>query len=150
MSPTKRRPNQMTDDIFMTASPDDCKSDVLLLAVTQDEISVEIDDEGNVTLRQQDALGNPPDTIYIARRNLADFVSDLIDLALPECCSPSQERRLPASEIIEPEKLATPTSARRSPAADRQAKYRQRKRRDATAELSVNRDATASQPRPRV
>jgi hypothetical protein len=139
----------MTDDSFMIASPADCKPGVLLLAAQQDEISVEIDDGGNVTLRQQDALGNPPDAIYIARRNLAAFVSDLIDLALPECCSPSR-RRLPASEISASEKPAAPTSARRSPAAERQAKYRQRKRGGSTGGPSANREATASQPRPRV
>jgi hypothetical protein len=132
----------MTDDDFMIASPADCKPGVLLLAA-QDEISVEIDDEGNVTFRQQDALGNPPDTIYIARRNLADFVSDLIDLALPECCPPSR-RRHPASEISEQEKPATPTSARRSPAAERQARHRERKRRDAGGEHADRQEKAAA------
>jgi hypothetical protein len=138
----------MTDHDFMIASPADCKPDVLLLAA-QNEISIVIDDGGNVILRQQDALGNDPDMISIARRNLEAFVSDLIDCALPECTFPPKWGR-PPSGTLGPERPATPTSARRTPAAERQARYRERKRGGATGEPSANREATASQPRPRV
>jgi hypothetical protein len=130
----------MTDDDFMIASPADCKSDVILLAA-QDEISIVIDDDGNMILRQQDALGNSPDTISIARRNLATFVSDLIDFALPECSFPPRYRRQPAEGDATDiggtgtgtkHPARTSDAVRRTSAAERQSRYRQRKRGEAT------------------
>jgi hypothetical protein len=99
----------------MLASSADRKPAVLVEA--QDEITIEID-RGNVILRQRDALGNDPDTIIVARRNLTAFVSDLIETALPELASAE------ASDV----KPLNVTSPADPTAAERQRRYRARKR----------------------
>jgi len=79
--------DQMTDDTDnMNALSADRKPVVLISG--QYEITVEIDNDGDVILRQEQQYGDHPDTIVIARANLSAFISDLIECALPELCFP--------------------------------------------------------------
>ena len=76
-------------DAFLLASSADCKphdsddadmAGPLVLLPPQAEITVEIDDDGNVLLRQECTLGGDPDQIVIARANLSAFLGALIDI----------------------------------------------------------------------
>lgn len=112
----------MTDDNDnMDASRAECKP--LVLVPAQAEITIEIDDDGNLILRQEDALGNRPDTIIIARDNLASFVSDLIDCALPQASFPPRFDSNSQSEPNDPKRRPPDPTA-----AERQRRHRERKR----------------------
>jgi hypothetical protein len=120
--------DQMTDDTDnMNALSADRKPVVLISG--QYEITVEIDNDGDVILRQEQQYGDHPDTIVIARANLSAFISDLIECALPELCFPL---RCDASVRAEADTNAVePMTARQSSdptAAERQRRHRLRKR----------------------
>jgi hypothetical protein len=74
------------DDNKMDVSRAERKS--VVLVPRQNEITIEIDDDVNVILRQEDALGDDPDGIVIARPNVESFISDLFECALPKASFP--------------------------------------------------------------
>jgi hypothetical protein len=153
----------MTDDHAMSALPPTCKPDEpddanmpvppIVLLPPQAAISVEIANDGDVILRQECALGGDPDQIIIARANLSAFLEALIDITphghcwydlgevRPEWSSVPETVKRKGADVVE-------KSARRTPAAERQRRYRERKRGDATGGPSANLEAAPSQSRP--
>jgi hypothetical protein len=136
----------MTEDDFMIASPADRKAPAVLLA-GQGEITIEIDDDGGVILRQADQLGGDPDQIVVVAANLSAFLEALIDIT-PHGRGWYDLGGMPPDWSAEPNALRdaagavagaftsradqSSPSARRTPAAERQRRCRERKRAAAT------------------
>jgi hypothetical protein len=151
----------MTDDHAMGALPPTCKPDdpagpPIVLLPPQAAISVEIANDGDVILRQECALGGDPDQIVIARANLSAFLEALIDLTPhgrgwfnlgevpPEWSAEPEAASKYGADAAYGEAAATERPPVRSPAAERQARHRQRKRRDAGGGPSVNGEAVST------